>query len=75
VKREKLCSLAESAPDKVVVENNLMAGREDVPGAWLQQHGTDMASGADEPSSASCQKAINERDAVGLALASGGVAL
>lgn len=75
MKREKLCSLAESAPDKVVVENNLMAGSEDVQVAWLQQHGTDMASGADEPSSASCQKAINERDAVGLALASGGVAL
>jgi len=72
---EKLCSLAESAPDKVVVENNLMAGSEDVQVAWLQQHRTDMASCADEPSSASCQKAINERDAVGLALASGGVAL
>jgi len=70
-----LCSLAESAPDKVVVENNLMAGSEDVQVAWLQQHGTDMASCADEPSSASCQKAMNERDAVGLALASGGVAL
>jgi len=70
-----LCSLAESAPDKVVVENNLMAGSEDVQVAWLQQHGTDMASCADEPSSASCQKSINERDAVGLALASGGVAL
>lgn len=39
------------------------------------QHGTDMASCADAPASASCQKAINERDVIGLALATGGVAL
>jgi len=68
-------AIAGAQSGKTVVENNLMAGSEDVQVAWLQQHGTDMASCADEPSSASCQKAINERDAVGLALASGGVAL
>ena len=34
-----------------------------------------MASCADAPGSASCQKAMNERDAVGLALATGSVAL
>ncbi len=68
-------AIAGAQAGKTVVENNLMAGSEDVQVAWLQQHGTDMASCADEPSSASCQKAMNERDAVGLALASGGVAL
>ncbi len=68
-------AIAGAQSGKTVVENNLMAGSEDVQVAWLQQHGTDMASCADEPSSASCQKAMNERDAVGLALASGGVAL
>jgi filamentous hemagglutinin len=68
-------AIAGAQAGKTVVENNLMAGSEDVQVAWLQQHRTDMASCADEPSSASCQKAMNERDAVGLALASGGVAL
>jgi len=34
-----------------------------------------MASCADAPGSASCQKAMNERDAAGLALATGSVAL
>lgn len=34
-----------------------------------------MASCADAPSSASCQKTMNERDTVGLALVSGSVAL
>ncbi|NBC81416.1 filamentous hemagglutinin, partial [Enterobacter asburiae] len=68
-------AIAGAQSGKTVVENNLMAGSEDAQVAWLQQHGTDMASCADAPSSASCQKAMNERDAVGLALASGGVAL
>ncbi|MFK0528024.1 filamentous hemagglutinin, partial [Escherichia coli] len=34
-----------------------------------------MATCADNPSGAACQKAMNERDAVGLALATGAVAL
>ena len=68
-------AIAGAQSGKTVVENNLMAGSEDAQVAWLQQHGTDMTSCADAPSSASCQKAMNERDAVGLALASGGVAL
>nr|WP_320727832.1 VENN motif pre-toxin domain-containing protein [Enterobacter sp. 118C5] len=59
---------------KTTVENNLMAGNEDAQAAWLRQHGTDMASCADNPSGAACQKAINERDAVTLAIASGGTA-
>ncbi|MDW8847090.1 hemagglutinin repeat-containing protein [Erwinia sp. MMLR14_017] len=57
------------------VENNLLGGSEDAQAAWIRQHGIDMASCADAPGSASCQKAMNERDAVGLALATGSVAL
>ena len=39
------------------------------------QHSADMASCSDNPGGAACQKAMNERDAVELALATGGVAL
>lgn len=41
----------------------------------IRQHGIDMATCSTAPSSASFQKAINERDAVGLALATGSAAL
>lgn len=57
------------------MKNNLLGGNQDAQAAWIRQHGTDMASCADAPGSASCQKATNERDAVGLALATGSVAL
>lgn len=60
---------------KNAVENNLLGGSEDAQAAWIRQHGIDMASCADAPGSASCQKAMNERDAVGFALATGSVAL
>lgn len=50
-----------------------MAGSEDVQVAWLQQHGTDMASCADNPSGAACQKAQNEANAVAFAMASAGL--
>nr|WP_249935527.1 hypothetical protein [Citrobacter sp. wls615] len=40
-----------------------------------RQHGIDMASCSDNAGGAACQKVINERDAVGLALATGAVAL
>ncbi|EIL1430600.1 filamentous hemagglutinin, partial [Escherichia coli] len=59
----------------VVVENNLLGGSEDAQAAWIHQHGIDMATCAENPSGAACQKAMNERDAVGLALATGTVAL
>ncbi|WP_223271385.1 hypothetical protein [Buttiauxella sp. B2] len=55
------------------MENNLLGGgTEEGQTEWIRQHGIDMASCSSAPSSASCQKAINERDAVALALASGG---
>ncbi|EGZ4912942.1 contact-dependent inhibition effector tRNA nuclease [Escherichia coli] len=60
---------------KNVVENNLLGGSEDAQAAWIRQHGIDMATCAENPSCAACQKAMNERDAVGLALATGTVAL
>lgn len=73
--REKCCSPQRSAPDNVVVENNLLGGSEDAQAAWIRQHGVDMASCSDDPAGAACQKAKNERDAVGFALATGSVAL
>ncbi|OKP50299.1 filamentous hemagglutinin [Serratia marcescens] len=60
---------------KTAVENNLLGGSEDAQAAWIRQHGVDMASCAGNPGGAACQKAKNERDAVGLALATGTVAL
>uniref|UniRef100_UPI00387839D9 hemagglutinin repeat-containing protein n=1 Tax=Klebsiella michiganensis TaxID=1134687 RepID=UPI00387839D9 len=60
---------------KNAVENNLLGGNEESQAAWLRQHGIDMATCSDNPGGAACQKAMNERDAVGLALATGGVAL
>ncbi|VDR29206.1 Possible hemagglutinin (DUF638) [Raoultella terrigena] len=60
---------------KNAVENNLVAGSEDAQAAWIRQHGIDMASCSYNPSGAECQKAKNERDSIGLALAGGGVAL
>ncbi|WP_313700251.1 VENN motif pre-toxin domain-containing protein [Pantoea sp.] len=61
---------------KNALENNLLGGgTEEGQAAWIRQHGIDMATCESAPGSASCQKAMNERDAVGLALATGSVAL
>ncbi|MFY4545362.1 hypothetical protein PQ668_33590, partial [Escherichia coli] len=57
-----------------VVENNLLGGSEYAHSAWIRQHGIDMATCTENSSGAACQKAMNERDAVGLALATGTVA-
>ena len=57
------------------VNHNLFGGTEEDQAAWIRQHGVDMASCSDNPGGDACQKAINERDAVGLALATGSVAL
>ena len=58
-----------------MVENNLLGGSEDAQAVWIRQHGVDMASCSDNPGGSACQKAKNERDAVGFALATGSVAL
>ncbi len=55
------------------MENNLLGGSEDAQAPWWRQHGIGMASCSDNPGGTACQKAINERNAVGLALATGGV--
>ncbi len=56
------------------VENNLLGGgTEEGQAEFIRQHGLDMASCETAPASASCQKAINERDAVGFAMASAGL--
>jgi len=57
------------------VENNLMGGHEDAQAEWIRQQSIDMATCFDKPNEAACQKAMNERNAVGLALATGSVAL
>ncbi|ENG8679222.1 adhesin [Enterobacter hormaechei] len=73
--RENFPPEANFATDKVVVENKLMGGSEDAQAAWIRQHGIDMATCADSPTGAACQKAMNERGSVGLAPATGTVAL
>ncbi|MEN1299089.1 hypothetical protein AAIG87_35390, partial [Pseudomonas aeruginosa] len=52
-----------------------LGGSEYAHSAWIRQHGIDMATCTENSSGAACQKAMNERDAVGLALATGTVAL
>jgi len=52
-----------------------MGGHEDAQAEWIRQQGIDMATCSDNPSGAACQKAMNERNAVGLALATGSIAL
>lgn len=66
---------ADFTTEEVVVENNLLSGSKDDQAAWIRQHGVDMATCSDNPTGPACQKAKNERDAAGLALATGSVAL
>ncbi|MCE7335012.1 VENN motif pre-toxin domain-containing protein [Klebsiella pneumoniae] len=68
-------AVAGAQAGKNAVENNLLSGSEDAQAIWIRQHGVDMASCSDNPGGSACQKAINERDAVGLALATGSVTL
>ncbi|WP_241650137.1 hemagglutinin repeat-containing protein [Rosenbergiella collisarenosi] len=68
-------AMAGAHTGKVTVENNLLGGSEEAQAAWIRQHGIDMASCADNSGGSACQKAKNERDAVGFALATGSVAL
>jgi len=68
-------AVAGAQAGKNAVENNLLGGSEESQAAWIRQHGVDMASCSDNPAGSACQKAKNEHDAVGLALATGSVAL
>lgn len=72
---ENSCSLAESATDEVVVENNLLGGSE-----WLQtdktrEHGADVLSCNDNPSGEACKRGLAENKAYAAALATSSVAL
>ncbi|RBQ33313.1 hypothetical protein C2125_15835 [Rahnella aquatilis] len=56
------------------VNNNLLGGGTEAgQEVWIRQHGIDMASCADAPGSASCQKAQNEANAVAGAMATAGL--
>jgi len=56
------------------VNNNLLGGGTEAgQEAFIRQHGIDMASCADAPGSASCQKAQNEANAVAGAMATAGL--
>ncbi|WP_338328083.1 VENN motif pre-toxin domain-containing protein [Rosenbergiella nectarea] len=56
---------------KVTVENNLMGGTEDGQEKFAREHGKNIASCADNPGSASCQKGLAMQDALMVALPAG----
>ncbi len=59
---------------KTTVENNLMAGNEQSQAKFVQEHGKDVLSCSDNPTSASCQRGEAVNKAIAGALATGGVA-
>ncbi|CAI1845705.1 Possible hemagglutinin (DUF638) [Serratia quinivorans] len=56
---------------KNAVENNLLGGSEDTQTKFVQEHGKNIASCADNPGSASCQKGLAMNDALMVALPAG----
>jgi filamentous hemagglutinin len=56
---------------KNAVENNLLGGNEDTQTKFVQEHGKNIASCADNPGSASCQKGLAMQDALMVALPAG----
>ncbi|SER31563.1 Pre-toxin domain with VENN motif-containing protein, partial [Rosenbergiella nectarea] len=56
---------------KVTVENNLMGGTEDGQEKFAREHGKNIASCADNPGSASCQKGLAMQDALTVVLPAG----
>lgn len=59
---------------KTTVENNLMAGNEQSHAKFVQEHGKDVLSCSDNPTSSSCQRGEAVNKAIAGALATGGVA-
>lgn len=59
---------------ETTVENNLMAGNEQSQAKFVQEHGKDVLSCSDNPTSASCQRGEAVNKAIAGALATGGVA-
>ncbi|WP_085116944.1 VENN motif pre-toxin domain-containing protein, partial [Serratia proteamaculans] len=56
---------------KNAVENNLLGGNEATQTKFVQEHGKNIASCADNPGSASCQKGLAMNDALMVALPAG----
>ena len=56
---------------KNAVENNLLGGNEEAQTKFVQEHGKNIASCADNPGSASCQKGLAMNDALMVALPAG----
>ncbi|WWE19278.1 hemagglutinin repeat-containing protein [Pantoea agglomerans] len=59
---------------QTTVSNNLFGGNEESQTKYVQEHGKDVLSCADAPSSASCQRGEAVNKAIAGALATGGVA-
>ncbi|OMK93205.1 adhesin [Yersinia pestis subsp. microtus bv. Caucasica] len=68
-------ALAGGQAGKNAVENNLLGGNEFTHTQFVQKHGADVLSCADNPSNAACQRGIAENKAYIAALATGSVAL
>ncbi|AJJ40122.1 hypothetical protein CH62_4058 [Yersinia pestis] len=68
-------ALAGGQAEKNAVENNLLGGNEFTHTQFVQKHGADVLSCADNPSNAACQRGIAENKAYIAALATGSVAL
>lgn len=66
---------AGASAGKNSVENNLFGGTELGHGEFVQKHGQDVLSCADNPSGEACQRGLAENKAYAGALATGGVAL
>lgn len=60
-----------SVAAKTAVENNLLGGSEATQTKFVQEHGKNIASCADNPGSASCQKGLAMNDALMVALPAG----
>ncbi|WP_399200677.1 hypothetical protein [Tenebrionicola larvae] len=69
--REKAVAVRDGAPGNIVVENNLLGGNEESQTKFVQEHGKNIASCADNPGSASCQKGLAMQDALMVALPAG----
>lgn len=68
-------AVAGAQAGQTTVSNNLFGGNEEAQAEKARQHGADVLSCADDPSSASCQRGLAENKAYAGALATGGVVL
>ena len=64
-------AVAAAQAGKTTVENNLLGGNEETQTKFVQEHGKDVLSCADDPSSASCQRGEAVNKAIAAALGAG----